>query len=78
MKETLISIYLDFTLSFEGAEVMENGCLIGEHGNGYSIDEALHDYAKSIQCKQIAINAYSDHRKEIMLPRLKHTKLLGR
>lgn len=67
-----------YYVSFEGGEVMEGGCLIGSHGNGSTIDEAIKDYCRQVETKRMAFGAYTDNRKEVVLPKLVHTKLLGK
>lgn len=67
-----------YWVSFEYAEVMDNGMLCGAFGNGNTIDEALQDYCKEIETKRMALHACSDKRREIVCPKLIHTKMLGR
>lgn len=50
------------------AEVMLNGGLLGEHGNGTSPDAAMADYARLIAGKRIAINAMTKDRREYNVP----------
>jgi len=63
-----------YYVSFENAEVMENGMLCGCSGNGNTIDEALLDYCKEIETKRMALFAYTDKRYEVVCPKLVHTK----
>ena len=56
---------------FKGAEIMGDGVLIGEFGNGATHEEAIADYAKKISLKRIVIGVYRQERKEIEVPRLK-------
>jgi hypothetical protein len=67
-----------FFIDFENGEVMENGMLIGKYGNGNTIDEALINYCHEISGRRIAINPTSKERREIEIPKLIHTKLMGR
>lgn len=67
-----------YYVSFEKAEIMENGALIGACGNGNTIDEAIRDYCHQISNCRIVFGAYSSERKEKQLPKLVHTKLLYR
>ena len=73
-KSTTASRYY---VNFEGGEVMEGGCLVGSCGDGNTIDEAIIDYCQQVETKRMAFGAYTDNRKEIVLPKLVHTKLLG-
>lgn len=57
-----------FSASFERAEVMEGGCLAGFHGNGKSPKEAVDDCLSQIKGKRIAIGAYTDNRREFVVP----------
>ena len=66
-----------YYVQFENAEVMEGGCLVGEYGNGSTIDEALKDYCREISNCRIVFGAYTNERKEVQFPKLIHTKLLG-
>lgn len=66
-----------FYVSFKKGESMEGGCLVSHSGNGNTVDEALQDYCKYISCRRMAFNSYTPERKEIYLPKLVHTKLLG-
>jgi len=67
-----------YWVSFEYAELMEHGTLCSAFGNGNTIDEAIQDYCKEIETKRMALHAYSDERREVVCPKLTHTKLLGR
>ena len=67
-----------YYVSFDNAEVMQGGCLVGSFGNGNTIDEALTDYCKEIETKRMALYAYTDKRREVVCPKLVHTKLLGK
>jgi hypothetical protein len=62
---------------FENCDVMDCGTLVGVHGNGNTIDEALKDYCEKVSNCRVAFNAHTDKRKEELLPRLKHTKHFG-
>lgn len=50
-----------YYVSFEEGEVMEGGCLIGSHGNGSTIDEAIKDYCRQVETKRMAFGAYTDN-----------------
>ena len=67
-----------YYVSFESSEVMEGGCLISSCGNGNTIDDAIKDYCREIETKRMAFGAYTDNRKEVVIPKLVHTKLLGK
>lgn len=62
-----------FYVSFEHGEVMENGCLVGVFGNGNTIAEAVDDYCVKISGKEMAFNAYTKDRINIICPNLKYT-----
>lgn len=59
-----------FHASIASAEVMRDGCLIGVHGNGATEDAALSDYCTRISGERLAVNAFRDSRREILVPRL--------
>lgn len=59
---------------FNHSEVKDGRFLIGTFGNGYTLDEALRNYASEISLKTIVINSYGENRREIEVPRLIHTK----
>lgn len=65
-----------YYVSFNNTEVSEGSMLIGSFGNGSTIDEALQDYCKEIETKTIVLFARSDKRREILCPKLIHTKQL--
>ena len=67
-----------YYVSFENGEIRDGRGLIGATGNGNTVDEAIQDYCKEIGTKTLVLNAYSRGRKEIVLPRLFHTKLLNK
>lgn len=66
-----------FYVCFPNGDIMYDGGLIGKYGNGNTVDEALSDYCKRISGRRIVFDAYTPERKEIQLPRLKHTKFIG-
>jgi hypothetical protein len=66
-----------YYVNFEHAEVMEGGCLVGKHGNGNTIDEAIRDYCREVSNCKVAFGAYTSEGKEIQFPKLVHSKLLG-
>jgi len=67
-----------YYVSFEGGHIIQGGCLIGSHGNGNTIDKAIKDYCLEVETKRMVFGSYTDNRKEVVLPKLLHTKLLGR
>jgi hypothetical protein len=54
--------------SFEGVEVMDNGCLVGEYGNGASHEDAIDAYARKLRGRRIAVHAMYDDRRDIQCP----------
>lgn len=60
-----------FYAHFKRCEVMQNGCLAGVSGNGPTPKDALADYAQRLSLTRIAVNAMSEERQEIQVPRLK-------
>ena len=66
-----------YYVQFEHGEVMEGGCLVGKHGNGNTIDEAIKDYCRQVSNCLVAFGAYTSERKEIKFPKLIHSKLIG-
>ncbi len=66
-----------FYVRFEHGEIMRNGILESHCGNGNTIDQAIKKYCEYISNKTMAFNAYEKHRKNIQIPKLIHTKLLG-
>lgn len=67
-----------YYVAFEGGEVMQGGCLLGSFGNGNTIDEAIRNYCLEVETKRMAFGGYTDDRKEVVIPKLVHTKLLGK
>jgi hypothetical protein len=61
---------------FEFADIKDGISLVGAHGNGNSIDQALSDYCKRISGNTLVIRAFSKERREILVPQLIHTKFL--
>lgn len=59
-----------FYAHFKRGEIKDSGCLIGVHGNGPSVEEAILDYAKAISGRILVINALTRSRKEIQVPQL--------
>ncbi len=49
-------------------EVMHNGGLISEYGQGPTANDSVRDYAKMIAGKKIAIRAMSPDRREFIVP----------
>lgn len=54
--------------SFENAEVMESGMLKGAYGNGQTEESAIEHYAIEISGKRLALNAYTEGRRELNVP----------
>ncbi len=50
------------------AEISEGGFLTGVHGNGKTPEEAINDYVAEIKGQRVIFNAYSDDRKEFVMP----------
>jgi len=71
-KEIVIIYYPNqncrFSASFDGAEIMDRGFLLGNYGNGKTPEESLKDYTKQIVGKRIVFGAYTDNRKEFVVP----------
>jgi len=65
-----------YYVRFQKAEIMQGGCLLSLCGYGNTIDEALTDYCKKIENKRIAFHAFTNKRREVVFPKLIHTKLL--
>ena len=54
--------------NFIGLEVKQGGVLVGEHGNGSTVDRAIRNYCKKISNKHLVFNANSKERYEMMSP----------
>lgn len=67
-----------YSVTFSNSKVMESGHVIDCYGFGHTIDEAIKDYCSKIETKKIAVHPSSDYRKEFMLPKLIHTKILNK
>ena len=52
----------------EHCDVKEDGVLAGSYGDGKTPEEAIMDYIDQIEGKCIAINAYTDKRREYNVP----------
>ncbi len=57
-----------FSADLERVEVMRDGGLSGVYGNGPTPAAAILDYAKRLQGKRIAVNAYTNQRREYSVP----------
>lgn len=57
-----------FYARFKGAEIKDDGMLRSAHGNGYTEEEAINDYASEISEKVLVFGAYITNRKEIRVP----------
>lgn len=55
---------------FSDCDIKDGGCLVGAFGNGSTEHEAIKAYAARISEQRIVINAFSDDRREIAVPRL--------
>ena len=62
---------LRFYACFAHTEVKDGCILIGTYGNGDCPEQAINNYAKEIQFQTIVVNARSQNRREITVPRLK-------
>lgn len=58
---------------FESCEVIDGSCLVGIYGNGRTPDEAISGYAEALSHKRVAVDAYTDKRKELNVPKLSYT-----
>ena len=61
---------LRFYACFAHTEVKDGCILIGTYGNGDCPEQAINNYAKEIQFQTIVVNARSQNRREITVPRL--------
>jgi len=55
---------------FDHCEVKDGCILCSESGNGKTPEEAIANYAASIEMKLLVVNAYKKNRREITIPRL--------
>ena len=55
---------------FENVEVKDGNCLVGSFGNGSTPNEAIQEYSQVISEKIIVVSAYTNKRREIIVPRL--------
>jgi len=55
---------------FAHCEVVGDGVLISEFGDGSTPEEAIACYAEQITLKRIVIGAYTSERRELSVPRL--------
>ncbi len=65
-----------FYVGFKSCERIENTLLCSVVGEGNTIDSALKNYCKQVSCRMMMFNAYSSNRREVLFPKLIHTKLL--
>jgi hypothetical protein len=63
-----------FYAHFERCEIIDDCVLIGAFGNGRTPEEAIANYATEISMKRIVIDAFSQERREIEVPRLIRTE----
>lgn len=59
-----------FYAHFKHAEVKDGSILCGTFGDGKTEREAILDYAKAISLKLLVVDAGTDERREIRVPRL--------
>ena len=52
----------------KNAEIMERGCLCSATGRGNSPEEAMVDYVSRIAGTRVAIDAFSNKRREFSVP----------
>jgi hypothetical protein len=58
-----------FYAHLEKSDIKKDIGLLGEHGNGYTPNEAIRDYAKKIRGERIVFNGLSDkYREEFNVP----------
>lgn len=57
------------TCNFEDCEVMKNGCLSSEYGNGKTPIDALVDYISHLEGKRIVFDATGPARREFDVPK---------
>ena len=57
-----------FSVHIHRCEIKEGNCLVSEYGHGDTVNEAIQDYIKKIIGKKIVIHAFTDFRKEYIVP----------
>jgi len=57
---------------FRRADIKNGGVLIGAFGDGSTPEEAIKSYAQRIDMQTLVINAFTEKREEIQVPRLIH------
>ena len=62
---------------FQNSDTKDGNILIRSYGVGNTVDDCLKDYCKEISFKRLILNALSENRKEILLPKLVHTKKIN-
>jgi hypothetical protein len=55
---------------FRRAEVKDGGMLVGSYGDGATPELAIENYAPQISLRRLVIDAYSEQRRELEVPRL--------
>ena len=55
----------DIAVSYQGAEIKNNGFLISEFGVGRTFEDACEDYISKISGKTLVFKAYSESREEV-------------
>lgn len=57
--------------SFKNSDTMEDGCIVGTHGDGPTPEAAIKDYAAELSLKRLVLNAFTKQKRiEINVPRL--------
>jgi hypothetical protein len=57
-----------WTAQMEHSEVKTGNFLSSQYGEGKTPEEAMKDYARNIRGQHLVIGAYSDDRKEFIVP----------
>ena len=61
---------------FASCEIIGDGVLLSTFGDGQTAEDAIADYAKAIELSRLAIDADTDKRRELVVPRLVANKTL--
>lgn len=59
-----------FYARFDRCETKGDGVLIGEYGDGATPEDAADEFRQMISLKTLVYSAYTDARREIVVPRL--------
>lgn len=70
------SEFKTFYVNFKSCEQIDKTILRSIVGDGNTIDSALKDYCKQVSCRMMVFNAFGSNRREVLFPKLIHTKLL--